>query len=105
MSQIWWKAIRWLATLGVMLWFVVLPLMPLYGWFRPWPQVQEKLREEAVTGLPLMIGAGHHSERRIDRSGEYWREVKKGHMLSFQTRSGKWRSSPIQNRKVRASKV
>ncbi len=59
-----------------MLWFVLLPLLPVYGLLRPWPAAQEKLKAEGITGFPLMIGAGGDGERRIDSSGEYWHEEK-----------------------------
>jgi hypothetical protein len=59
-----------------MLWFVLLPLLPVYGLLRPWPAAQEKLKAEGIAGFPLMIGASGDGERRIDSSGEYWREEK-----------------------------
>jgi hypothetical protein len=76
MISLWWKSIRWIATVGVMLWFVLLPLLPVYGLLRPWPAAQEKLKAEGITGFPLMIGAGGDGERRVDSSGEYWHKEK-----------------------------
>jgi hypothetical protein len=83
MISLWWKSIRWFATVGVMLWFIVLPLIPVYGLLRPWPQAQEKIREEGISGFPLMIGAGYHGERRFDSSGEYRREEKQRSYVVF----------------------
>jgi hypothetical protein len=76
MIQLFFKCIRWLATLGVMLWFVVLPMMPVYGLLSPWPQAQQKLKEDGITGLALMSGASSQTERGFDSSGEYWRDEK-----------------------------
>lgn len=59
-----------------MLWFVLLPLLPVYGLLRPWPAAQEKLKAEGIAGFPLMIGAGGEGGHSIDSSGEYWREEK-----------------------------
>lgn len=56
--------------------FVVQPLMPIYGLMRPWPQAEESLKQDGVSGFPLMIGAGSRSERLADRSGVHWREEK-----------------------------
>jgi len=72
--QLWWKFIRWFATLGIMLWVIVLPLMPVYGLLQPWPQAQEKLKEEGFAGLALLIGTSSHSEHSVGSAGGSWRK-------------------------------
>lgn len=56
-----------------MLWFFMSPLTPLFSLLSPWVRAEEKLRQEGLTGFPLVIGGGSESERRYDSSGEYWR--------------------------------
>jgi len=76
--EIWWKTIRWFATMGFMLWFVILPLMPIYGLVRPWPQARERMHEEGITGLPLMIGAASHGEHR---GAHWWKEKQRSYVV------------------------
>lgn len=81
--RLWWLCIRWTATLGVMAWFIILPLTPVYGVLDRWTQAEERLKQEGVMGLPLMIGAGAESERRIDSSGEFWRTEEQRSYIVF----------------------
>jgi membrane protein DedA with SNARE-associated domain len=74
--EIWWKFILWLATIGIIVWFAVTPVLSIYGLARPWPEANEKLHHEGITGLPLMIGAGSDDQVRYEGSRESWRHEK-----------------------------
>jgi hypothetical protein len=67
------KTLRGMMAVGVILWFILLLVMPIYGLLRPWPQAEESLRQENIVGFPLMIGGGSEYERGSNNTGEYWR--------------------------------
>jgi hypothetical protein len=70
MIKVCWRLIRWFCSCGILLWFIGTPLLPLYGWFSPWPAANDRLKEEGFGGVRLMIGTGS-SARRV---GERWEE-------------------------------
>ena len=70
--HLWITAIRWFATIGVIAWFIAIPLTPLYGLLRPWTNAESKFSEMAIAGLPLMIGAGSRSERQSEEIQSKW---------------------------------
>ncbi len=72
--RIWWKGICWFTTIGIMFWFIVMPLIPVYGLIRVWPEANEKIMDEGITGFPLMIGAASSSELRSGTAGTYWQK-------------------------------
>jgi hypothetical protein len=63
MFQIYWKFIWWFFCISVMLWFLIISALPIYGWLSPWPEAEQKLDAEGVKGLKLMVGSGGSSER------------------------------------------
>lgn len=63
---LWWKIIRWGVVVGIILWFFILPLLPIYGLIRPWPAARERLQAEGVLGTPLLIGASEESGQGLD---------------------------------------
>jgi hypothetical protein len=65
-----WKIIWWLFRVGVMVWFLLMPVLPIYGWLLPWPEAEQKLEAEGVSGTKLMIGASRDSEREDGRWSE-----------------------------------
>jgi hypothetical protein len=65
-----WTIIWWLFRIGVMIWFVLMPILPLYGWLSPWPDAEQKLEADGVKGIKLMVGGGGSSERENDRWSE-----------------------------------
>ena len=66
-----------------MLWFIVMPLMPVYGLIRVWPEANERIIDEGITGFQLMIGAGSSSERRSGAAGTYWQKEKQRSYVIF----------------------
>lgn len=64
------KIIWLLFRIGVMLWFVAMPLLPVYGWLSPWPEAEQTLAAEGVQGTKFMIGAGG----RTTRENNTWSE-------------------------------
>ena len=64
------KIFCWLFRIGVMLWFVGMPMLPVYGWLSPWPEAERGLATEGVQGAKFMIGAGGSSERKNNRWSE-----------------------------------
>ncbi len=70
----WWTIAKWMFKAGVALWFVTLPLMPIYGWLRPWPQAEEALRGAGISGKLVMIGAGSNTHHSWSSAGHVWQE-------------------------------
>jgi len=65
------KSIWWLLKWGVILgFFVIMPLLPIYGWLSPWPAANEGLKKEGVNGLQLVVGCGYESKFESDK----WKE-------------------------------
>jgi len=71
--QLWITAMRWFATIGVITWFITVPLTPVYGLLRPWANAESKFSELGIAGLPLMIGAGSRGERQSDEVPSKWK--------------------------------
>jgi hypothetical protein len=55
--------IWWFFRIGVMVWFVAMLVLPVYGWLSPWPEAERTLESEGIHGTKFMIGAGGSSER------------------------------------------
>lgn len=72
MSAFYWKWIWWFFRICVMIWFLLLPVLPIYGWLSPWPEAAQMLEAEGVRGVMLMIGSGGSSER----DGRFWLDEK-----------------------------
>lgn len=53
-----------------MVWFLLMPVLPIYGWLSPWPEAEQQLEAEGLRGAKLMIGAGRGSERKDGRWSE-----------------------------------
>jgi hypothetical protein len=70
MFRRYWKFIWRFFRVGVMLWFVLMPLLPTYDWLSPWPEAEQKLEAEGLKGIKLMIGSARDSERE----GMKWSE-------------------------------
>ena len=68
--QLYWKAILWFLRVGILVWFVAMPILPLYGWLSPWPEAEQALDAEGIHGAKLMIGSGSSWER----NNESWSE-------------------------------
>jgi hypothetical protein len=69
-----WKVAKWMFKVGAVIWFLALPLMPIYGWVRPWPASVSALRSMGLTGVPLMIGAGSNASHTWSNAGHVWRK-------------------------------
>jgi hypothetical protein len=52
------RALKWMFCLGVAAWFLLIPLLPIYGAFRPWPEATSAIRDHGIQGSLFMIGAG-----------------------------------------------
>lgn len=72
--RLWWTIVKWMFKAGLGVWFVLVPLMPVYGALRPWPQARTALRDAGISGAPLMIGAASDSEHSWSSAGHTWRE-------------------------------
>jgi len=64
--KILWRLFR----IGVMLWFVAVPILPVYGWLSPWTEAEQALGTEGVQGTKFMIGGGGSSKRENDMWSE-----------------------------------
>src|SRR5438876_11054629 len=60
------KIIGFLFRIGVMLWFVAMLVLPVYGWLSPWPEAERTLDAEGLKGTKFMIGVGSSSEGEND---------------------------------------
>lgn len=79
MWRLYWKCIGWFFRIGVILWFLVLPALPIYNWLLPWPEAEQKLDEEGVRGVRFMIGSGGDGKRK---SG-VWLEARQRSYIVF----------------------
>lgn len=70
----WWAIAKWIIKAVVAMWFLALPLMPVYGWLRPWREAEEALRQAGVAGTALMIGGASSTEHTWSTVGHVWRE-------------------------------
>lgn len=70
--RLFWTILWWLFRIGVMVWFLLMLILPIYGWLSPWPEAEQRLEAESLRGIRLMIGAGESSERENGR----WTEEK-----------------------------
>jgi hypothetical protein len=52
------RGLKWMFCVGVAAWFFILPVLPIYGAFRPWPEATAAIRNHGIQGALLMIGAG-----------------------------------------------
>jgi hypothetical protein len=80
-----WKIIWWLFRVAVLVWFLLLPVIPVYGWLSPWPAAEQKLDAAGVRGIKLMIGAGGGS---VNENGRWREERQRSYIvlpLSFRT--------------------
>jgi hypothetical protein len=74
MSHRYWKYVKWLGVASALVTFVVLPLAPVYGFARPWPEAEEALRKAGIMGALFMIGGGWTSSYSATATGEQWWE-------------------------------
>lgn len=72
--QVYWRCVKWLLVAAAFLLFVLLPLMPVYGWFRPWPEAEARLSKEGLNGVLLTIGGGSSARYAWDRTEKSWRK-------------------------------
>jgi hypothetical protein len=66
MFRLYLKIVGFLFRIGVMLWFVAMLVLPVYGWLSPWPEADRTLDAEGLEGTKFMIGVGSSAEREND---------------------------------------
>ena len=64
-------------TVGVIIWFVGMPLLPFYDRLVPWPEANQRLTNEGITGVRFLVGVGGVSQQ----SGEEWKREKQRSFL------------------------
>ena len=79
MIRLYLKFIRWFTCSGIILWFLLTPMLPVYGLARPWLQANYALEKNGITGVPLMIGASSSSER----VGDSWNKTRQRSYIVF----------------------
>lgn len=62
MSATFFACLKWFFYIGIAAWFVIIPLLPIYGALNPWPEATSAIEGSGVRGTLLMIGAGGYSE-------------------------------------------
>jgi len=87
----WWTIAKWMLKAGIVVWFVALPLMPIYGWFCPWPQADEALRGAGAHGVPLMIGGSSSTQHSWSSAGHVWREEEQRSYVVFPESLRDWK--------------
>jgi hypothetical protein len=71
-----------MSTIGVISWFIILPLTPIYGILKPWPEAEANLRQNGIGGLPLMVGSAEHSENRgTPKEPKYLNEKQRSYIV------------------------
>ena len=73
-----WKIIWWFFRVGVLCWFLLMPVLPIYGWLSPWPEAEGKLDAEGIRGIKLMIGSGGDSKRE---DGTWFEEKQRSYIV------------------------
>lgn len=58
------KLLRWMTCLGIGLWFFLMPLLPVYGFLRPWPEATSVIRAAGIDGTLCLIGISHETKMR-----------------------------------------
>lgn len=66
------KFIKWLFIISALVNFVVLPLIPVYGLIRPWPEAEDAVRRHGIAGALFMVGGGSSSHYSSSSAGESW---------------------------------
>jgi hypothetical protein len=79
MIKLWLRFLKWFSSCGIMLWFVLTPLLPLYGWFAPWPAAEIGLRAQGIDGTLLLFGSSFSSSR----VGSTWKEERQRTYVVF----------------------
>lgn len=67
-----WKFVKWLFVISAPVTFVLLLLLPVYGWIRPWPNADRAVRQSGITGSLLMIGGAQSGSYSSGTAGESW---------------------------------
>jgi hypothetical protein len=64
------RVAKWLFTVWALVTFFLYPLVPIYGWLRPWPEAESALREHGVKGRLVMVGGSSHAHYSINNSSK-----------------------------------
>jgi len=73
-----WKILWIFFRCAIILLFIIVPCMPIYSWFFPWPEAESSIRQIGVKGTLLLVADSFnsYSKRKFgeDASTGYWIE-------------------------------
>ena len=56
-----WRIMWWFLRGCALLWFLFLPALSIFGWLSPWPEAEQKLGAEGVSGFKFTVGVASDS--------------------------------------------
>jgi len=77
------KYFKWMCILSVLISFVGFPLIPVYGWVRPWHEGEAAMRQHGIKGMLFMLSGGWGNSYTFGAAGESWSKERTRTFLAF----------------------